>query len=323
MAKKITLEEFKERVKNRFPTESFTILHYVKSGAPLDIQCDTCKTVYHISAAGNFLAPNKRFGCVNCHGFWKEREKVMKELEERYEILDKYVKNTHYYYKLKCKKCGHIRETSFQNFKKNLECGCETGVYRNRTAQEFINEVNNHAKEPYELVSEYVNQNTIVLLRHSCGFIWKVRPGDVLKGRSYCPKCGHIQSKGERLITGILKELEISFEPEKRLEDSLQRFDFYIELNDKKYAIEYQGRQHFEYSEFMHKSEEGFQHRLALDEKKRQYCKDNQILLLEIPYTDSNEEVKNKIIDFLGLSSTTIPQGSTLQAIGNGNNVQP
>ena len=39
---------------------------------------------------------------------------------------------------------------------RHLDCGCTTKVYRNRTAEEFISEVNKYSIDgDYELVSDY------------------------------------------------------------------------------------------------------------------------------------------------------------------------
>ena len=78
-----------------------------------------------------------------------------------------------------------------------MKCGCETNTIRNRTEEEFLNEVNKNCIEgSYELIGEYINQTTKVLLKHSCGFIWNARPADVIKGKSFCPRCGSYESKG-------------------------------------------------------------------------------------------------------------------------------
>lgn len=94
---------------------------------------------------------------------------------------------------------------------------------------------------------------------------------------------------------------------EVKLKNSLQRFDFFIEeLN---LAIEYNGKQHYEDVKFFSNTLEETQQR---DKKKAQYCKDNNIELIVIPYTYSYiqiqqiiDQIKNKFNDYLSNKSSS------------------
>lgn len=300
--RKITLEEVNERIKIRFPEEKFEVIEFNGMGQAGKIKCSKCEKIIKINKFSNFFAKNKRYGCVNCNGLWREREKKEKCIKDFYEILDTEIKDTHTYYHVKCKKCGHERNTTLANLMKNLMCGCETKVYRNRTPEEFINEANKYYNNELELIGEYKNQLTKILLRHTpCGMIWSVRPADIIHGRSHCPKCRMIESQGEKTIREILEKNNIVFEQEKNLEGSRQRFDFY--LPEYNLAIEYNGRQHYECIEFFHKTQEEFEKDKERDERKKQYCLDNNIGLLIIPYTLKLDEIENIIINTI--SSTT------------------
>ena len=64
------------------------------------------------------------------------------------------------------------------------------------------------------------------------------------------------------------------------------RFDFAIfEDNKLKCLIEYQGEQHYQSKNFFDERL-SFSKRQEYDEKKRQYCKERGIKLIEIPYWD-------------------------------------
>jgi hypothetical protein len=52
-----------------------------------------------------------------------------------------------------------------------------------------------------------------------------------------------------------------------------------------KLAVEYNGRQHYEYVPFFHKNKEDFLNGKYRDELKRRMCRDNGITLIEVPYT--------------------------------------
>ena len=297
IAKKINKKEIENRIKSRFPEESFSIIQYESLGKPGIIKCNTCGTEIKVSKFSNFFAKNKKFGCKQCNGLWKNRERKLKEVKEYYDILDSFVKETHTYYKVKCKQCGHIRTTTLKNLITHLNCGCVTGTFRSRTSEEFIKQVNkNSIQGKYELLSEYKDQTTKVLLRHSCGFIWKVRPSDIIKGRSFCPKCSHKESSGERKIRKFLEKNNISFQQEKRLDNSLLRFDFYLENEKQKIAIEYNGKQHYEEIKKFTTTLEEQQER---DKRKNEYCKNNKIILYNIPYYYSDEELEKTLINII------------------------
>ena len=102
--------------------------------------------------------------------------------------------------------------------------------------------------------------------------------------------CGCLVSKGENKIKELLTELKINFEQQKQYENliGIQKplsFDFY--LPDFNICIEYQGQQHYEPMRFTN-SMEKFEQNQKNDNKKREYCKNNNIKLIEIPYTDYN-----------------------------------
>ena len=295
-SRRITLEQMEQRIKERFPTESFTIIHYETTGKPGIIRCNECNKEIKVSKMSNFFAPTKAYGCVECHGLHKERNKKLEKIKELYDILDDTeVRNTHKYYTIKCKKCGHIRRSSLKNIWNHLDCGCFSGVFRNRTAEEFIEEVNANALEgSYELIGEYKNQIEKVKVRHSCGFIWDVRPSDILHGRSFCPRCASFESKGAKKVRKILEAAKVDFQQEARVGDTLLRFDFYID--SLKVAIEFNGKQHYEEIPFFNSSLEEYVER---DIRKKKYCLENNIELIVIPYFYTDEQIKECLLPLI------------------------
>lgn len=292
--KKISIDEIKMRIKQRFPDEDFEILEYNGLGEPGKVKCLNCKKIIEITKFNNFLVKSKKYGCCDCRSkIKKERENKIKAIEEKYNIIKTYVKNTHTYYVVSCKNCAHVRDTTLKNLYTHLDCGCITNAKRGRTAKEFITELNSYSKNgSYTLISEYINQSTPILLRHECGFIWKVRPGDVIHGRAGCPKCARKESKGELFIKSILNNHNIPYVQEKRLEKSKMRFDFYLENEHKKIAIEYNGIQHYEEVNFFSNSLQTYQDR---DKRKAKYCQENNIELYIIPYYFTKEQIISTI----------------------------
>lgn len=285
--KKISIQEIEQRLKNRFPTESFEIIDYHGMGQKGKIKCLKCNNIIEINKFSNFFAKNKKYGCKKCNGLWRQRENKINKIKEKYDIINTEVIGTHTYYKVRCKKCGHIRKTLLGNLNKNLNCGCYTKVFRKRTPKEFINECNLYYNNELELVSEYKDQTTKVLLKHlPCGMIWSVRPSDIIHGRSHCPKCRTQESLGAKKVRTILEKENIKFIQEYKLPDSRQRIDFF--LPDYNFGIEYNGKQHYEYIEFFHKNKEGFENYKKRDLKKQEICNNNNIHLLKISYKEDN-----------------------------------
>jgi hypothetical protein len=57
-------------------------------------------------------------------------------------------------------------------------------------------------------------------------------------------------------------------------------------------AVEYNGIQHYKYNKFFHKNYEHFLNQKYRDDMKRRICKDNNIILIEVPYTVKIEDIE-------------------------------
>jgi len=105
-----------------------------------------------------------------------------------------------------------------------------------------------------------------------------------------CKKCK--SSKGELTISNILDRLSISYRTEHKFDDCIYKkklpFDFYLPNNNT--CIEFNGKQHYEQVEFF-----GGKKYLELirkrDNIKRQYCKNNNIILIEIKYNKNINDI--------------------------------
>lgn len=103
--------------------------------------------------------------------------------------------------------------------------------------------------------------------------------------------CGCLVSKGENKIINLLSENNIDFIAQKTFDtcrfldtNRLAKFDFYI---NNQYLVEYDGQQHF-YSSTGWNNEEKFEKTQQHDAIKNQWCKENNIPLIRIPYTHLN-----------------------------------
>lgn len=148
------------------------------------------------------------------------------------------------------------------------------------------------------LIGEYAGSDMNTLHKCMvCGYEWSLRPSNLLSGCG-CPKCN--ESKGEKQITLWLEQNKIINIPQKRFSDCCDvkplPFDFYIpELN---ICIEYQGEQHYSPINFGGISDKeaynNFTTTQRHDEIKRNYCTNNNIELICIPYWENINEYLNK-----------------------------
>ena len=110
--------------------------------------------------------------------------------------------------------------------------------------------------------------------------VTNLKNGDVTR----CAQC-KILSKGEEKIKELLQRENIPFETQKTFEtcrspktNTLFRFDFYV---NNSYLIEFDGKQHF----IENNGWEDLQDIQYRDNIKNEWCKQNNIPLIRIPYT--------------------------------------
>lgn len=110
------------------------------------------------------------------------------------------------------------------------------------------------------------------------------------------------ESKGETECRRVLQFLfKRNFDKHRPdfLRNPVTGGDFNLELDcfdpELKIAVEYNGVQHYRYIPFFHKNKEAFLNQKYRDDMKRRMCRDNGILLIEVPYTIKIENIKEYI----------------------------
>lgn len=146
-----------------------------------------------------------------------------------------------------------------------------------------------------EVIEQYIDAKTPIL--HKClvdGWIWYSTPSNMLSSKG-CPVCH--ESSGERQVRQWLNRHGVSYEFQKIFDDCIDKkpllFDFY--LPDYNIVIEYQGGQHYFAVDYFG-GEEKFKLQQKHDNIKREYCKKQEIKLLEIPYYKNVEEELNNFL---------------------------
>lgn len=155
--------------------------------------------------------------------------------------------------------------------------------------------------DQYTILGEYKNNKTKILMRHECGNEFYIRPDYFLYKDGGCTECKTKLSKGEFIIKYYLEKNNIKFEMQKIFEDCRNvmplRFDFY--LPDYNMCIEFDGKQHYEVDGFICPDEERLKYNQNNDAIKNDYCKNNNINLIRILYSDDCAYYVRKIIEEL------------------------
>ena len=145
---------------------------------------------------------------------------------------------------------------------------------------------------------------------------WKCKKGHswqtIVGGRTTkyrgCAICN--ESKGEKRVEEVLENLDIVFTRQKTYKDCKYKkvlpFDFYVEYKETfkdlnfvtEFLIEYDGIQHFK-SVKRFGGDAQFEECKLKDAIRNKYCKENNIPLLRIPYTEYNniEEIIKRFIN--------------------------
>lgn len=121
--------------------------------------------------------------------------------------------------------------------------------------------------------------------RCDCGNEIEVRQ-DCLTRKDFTQSCGCLKSKGEEKIITLLKQSNIPFVYQKKFSDCKYPngyspvFDFYV---NNSYIIEYDGIQHYKVIGW--NTPENLELNQLRDDFKNNWCKENNIPIIRIPYT--------------------------------------
>ena len=204
------------------------------------------------------------------------------------------------YWCCKCD-CGNytvVRADSLKN-KAIISCGCEGAKRRGDAIK--INITNQRFGELVALYPTDKRENSSrgCVMWHckcDCGNEIDIPSTALTTGNS--TSCGHHhQSKGARYIENLLIQNNIIYEKEKTFQGcqdkGLLRFDFYLPSYN--ICIEFDGEQHFNSAKsgYFHDELKNIQRR---DQIKNEYCQNNNIVLIRVPYYNINNIDINDLI---------------------------
>ena len=299
---KYTTETFIKKCKELHNNKyDYSLVEYKNTKSKVKIICPV-HGIFEQNAGSHLLG----YGCSKCG-----RDVIRKSTQELVEQL-KQLYGDYYNYslvkwngrenkiKIICPKHGVQSINTRYALRGNMcckECYFDT---KRLTQEEFIEKANYIHNNQFDYsLSKYKNASTKIIIKCKKGHQFKMKPQTHLYNCSGCPICmSEKRSSGERKIRWLLSQNNIDFEEQKTFYGckykQLLLFDFYLPKFNT--CIEYQGRQHYEISDF-YGGEKDFELRQIRDNIKREFCKNNNIKLIEIK---QGQSIKQKLSLYLG-----------------------
>jgi hypothetical protein len=288
MIPKKTQEQFEKDVYDKLNNEYTVLGKYKNNSTKISIKHNICNYIWDISPS-NLLA--KKGKCPFCSNKVKYNTdsfnlKIKSITNNEYELKSEYKNNkTKVIIKHnKCKKEYSVTPTHFLQGNRCPYC-CR---HPKKDITIIKNEIFEIVGNEYTLLeNDYINCKNKVNFKHNkCNNNFSMTIDHFLQG-SRCPICNKTKNKseGELKIEKFLKKNKIDYKDEYIFENCKYkkplRFDFYIpSINT---CIEFDGSQHFETKFYNNEKELLEQHKR--DKIKNDFCKNNNIYLLRIPYT--------------------------------------
>lgn len=294
MPKKLTTEEFKERLLIEHP-ELELLSEYNGDKNYVIVRCKKHNHTFRTK-------PNSLHNGSSCQKCYDERRgnttrKTTEQFIEEAKSIhgDKYDYSKVVYKNRKEKVCimCPIHGEFWQSPEKHTlrKQGCPKCVGRNKTNEEVIKEFKNIHKDDYIYDKvDYINNSTkVCIICPIHGEFWQT-PDKHLQGEG-CPICK--SSKLERIVRNFLIENNIKFERQKNFNWlGKQTLDFYIP--EFKLAIECQGEQHFKEFSGNLKLKSNLDKRIRLDITKKELCDENNIKMLYVISKRWKEKITSK-----------------------------
>lgn len=233
-------------------------------------------------------------GCPKCVGKNRTTEDFVNQASKVHENKYDYSKTE---YKgifskiiIICKQHGEFLQTP--NCHLNSKTGCPKCTGRYRTFEEFLKKAKEVHGDKYDYSKVDINniksESKIEIICKEHGSFFKLVGHHLHKYG--CPHC--TKSYGEKSIKNFLIKNKINYIPQKKFDNCVLKkqlsFDFY--LPDYNTCIEYDGVQHFKpVKRFGGKK--FFKLQKERDNVKTNYCEQNNIKLIRIPYNKNITEI--------------------------------
>lgn len=311
MKKPLTTEKFIERSKKCHGERyDYSQAVYISAHTKVEIICKEHGVFYQTP---NFHTRSNA-GCPKCALLQRSRkraltkeqfiEKSIKLHGDKYNYSKAEYKNAFTDVIIICKQHGEFLQTANDHMNGNRgcrKCRAENMSFKMKgkvpvnagknksNIHDFIEKAHEIHNRSYDysrsIYLKNVTKLLITCLKHG-DFLQT--PHDHLQGCG-CPVCS--LSKGELIIEKFLIDNCIEYHRQQGFPDlkskSLLKFDFFLPKHN--ILIEHDGRQHFDHNRFFHVDKESFKYQKEKDQTKNQYCLENHIKLIRIPYHQFDE----------------------------------
>ena len=206
--KKCSSSEFKEKIYVMYGYEYSILGEYINNSTKILVKHNACGHEYYVRPA-NMLRGNK---CPECFGVKKKNTEIFKGevfnlVGDEYEVLDEYV-NNNTKISIKHNTCGYQYSVRPSSFLKGSRCPNCFGTNKKDT-KSFKQELFYLVENEDEVLGEYINSNTKILMRHNkCGHEYMVTPASILSG-TRCPNCfGNKKKTNEQFIEEVYRNVK-------------------------------------------------------------------------------------------------------------------
>ena len=293
MGKKLTTEDFIKRSKKVHGDKyDYSLVNYISSKIKIKIKIICKKHGEFKQIPDDHLNGS---GCAKCSKNYKyTTEEFIKKLKEvhgnKYDYSLVNYKNSETNIIIICKKHGEFKQSAWHHLN-GSNCP-ECSNVKKHTTESFIKKSKkvHNGKYNYSLVKYMNNYTKVKIICPKHGEFEQI-PKHHLNGVG-CKSCN--ESKGEKIISKLLTEKNITYEREKTFKKcksklKLLQFDFYLSKSNT--CIEFDGIQHFKPIEWFG-GIDAFNKRKKYDKIKDNFCKENNINLIRIRY---DENVNDKL----------------------------
>lgn len=303
MPKRLTQQEFIKRCQQEHPEYDYSKTQYINANTKVTV---TCPKHGDFLTTPSYFINGPKCGCPKCNtGFIKRvspeqfKARCVEKFPE-YDYSQAIFKGEYDKITVTCLKHKYTWDVTTKSLIEGHGCPlCGREKMKNNQSlgiKEFVERARKIHDNKYDYSKvQYINCSTkvdIICPEHG---IFQQLPNNHLRGQG-CPKCK--EYKGEAQISKFLTVHNIDFQsqyPIKYLGNTkgFTYIDFYLPKYN--LFIEYNGMQH--YIPVKHFGGElKFYHQQQRDQYVRDYCKDNNIKLLEIKYGSNIENILGKYL---------------------------
>lgn len=213
--RKLTTKEFEEKLykQNKHANDIELLDDYINRRTKMRCKCKVCGHIWEVTPS-NLLSGR---GCPKCanNAQTKTHEQFMVDFYKKnkhahdIELLDDYVGNK-IKIKCKCKIDGYEWSSTADSLLRGSGCPKCAGNIK-LTHEEFITKLQQISPD-IKVLGIYVTSQTKIKCKCKvCGYEWKTRPADLLRGHG-CPKCVSHVSPTQKEFIDRLKQINSNIE---------------------------------------------------------------------------------------------------------------